>query len=80
MCTQCTIVYESARLRRSKAEILSRCEKLGATKADMRSIPATEEQMRTWDGRAFGEESRRRSARIYQAGQISRNSSGFREL
>ena len=46
-------------------EILNRCGRLGATEADMATIRPTEEQMRTWDGRGFGGESRGRPLRRY---------------
>ena len=45
----------------SKAEILNRCERLGATEADIRRTRATEEQMRTWVPRSSCYEERGRS-------------------
>ncbi|CAF9922795.1 MAG: hypothetical protein HETSPECPRED_005152 [Heterodermia speciosa] len=64
-CARCTIERESARLMASTAETWNRCERLGATEADMARIRPTEEQMRTWNGRGFEEESRGRSMRRY---------------
>ena len=62
MCTQCTIRRETSRLMARKADTLNRCERLGATEADIRGTRATEEQMRSWAPRGsyYGETGNRR--------------------